>query len=93
MRPLEAHNKRTNINMDITAEIMLDIVSQMEGSTAMRVLEVGLYNQIASQATLHKALKWLESNNFISMKVDDGDNRVRKCSLMQRGTIYLKNFQ
>jgi Fe2+ or Zn2+ uptake regulation protein len=92
MRPLDRHNKRLELGMSTYSEILLDIISTKEKMMVMEVIHEAVDKKVGSLATLHKALKWLTDEKFINFKVNDGDTRMRACSIAHRGTLYLKGF-
>ena len=92
MRPLDRHNKRLELGMNTYSKILLDIISTKEKMMVMEVIHEAVDKKVGSLATLHKALKWLTDEKFINFKVNDGDTRMRVCSIAHRGTLYLKGF-
>jgi len=93
MKLLEQHDRRTKIGMSIYSEVLLDMISSNSGTAIMGLLEDAKAHKLACQATLIKSLQWLADNQFIKVERSDGDSRMKVCTVMQRGTIYLKNFQ
>jgi hypothetical protein len=93
MKLLDQHDKRVKMGMSIYAEILLDIIDTYQELSMMGLLAQALDHKVASQATLIQAIKWLANNNFIKVSKSEGDSRMKNCSIMQRGTLYLKNFQ
>lgn len=93
MRPFDNHERRIKAKLSIYEEIILDLIDLRGQTPVMEVIEIAEEHRVACLATLHRALKSLEENKYINVKVDGGDNRKRTCSIAQRGTIYLKHFQ
>jgi DNA-binding MarR family transcriptional regulator len=92
MKPLDQHKRREQMGLTIYGEILLDMVSR--GKIAvMDLIKLAEESNVARQATLHKTIKSLADDHFIHLRMDDGDNRVRICSIAQRGTIYLNSLK
>lgn len=93
MKPFEQHKKREAYGMSIYSEILLDMVSQHPQVTVMGLIADACDNKVASQATIHASLRWLADNKFIKIERSSGDSRMKLCSIMQRGTIYINALQ
>jgi DNA-binding MarR family transcriptional regulator len=91
MKPIARHLKREAMGISIYGEMLLEKISY-GNITVMALIKYGEEMRIAKQATLHKTIKALADEKFIHMKVSEGDNRVRICSIATRGKNYLNSL-
>ena len=97
MTPLQHHDKRTAKGMGNHAELLLDLLREMlvDGlpCTVMECNNLAVYREIGSPATLHKSMKWLLKNGYITLKTSERDARAKTCVLTRKGIDYLADDQ
>ena len=97
MTPLQHHDKRTAKGMSNHAELMLDLLREMlvDGlpCEVMECNNLAVYREIGSPATLHKSMKWLLKNGYITLKTSERDARAKTCALTRKGIDYLADDQ
>ena len=97
MTPLQHHDKRTAKGMSNHAELMLDLLREMlVDGLPCEVIEcnnLAVYREIGSPATLHKSMKWLLKNGYITLKTSERDARAKTCALTRKGIDYLADDQ
>ena len=97
MTPLQHHDKRTAKGMSNHAELMLDLLREMVADglpcEVMECNNLAVYREIGSPATLHKSMKWLLKNGYITLKTSERDARAKTCALTRKGIDYLADDQ
>lgn len=89
MRPLDWHKKRMHSQMPIFAELVLDLAQQCCPTTTMTLVNNSVSMKIASNATVHNAIRWLKTHGYLSTSSDD-DHRLKICSVTSKGRRYLE---
>jgi len=97
MSPLQHHDKRTAKGMSNHAELMLDLLREMVADglpcEVMECNNLAVYREIGSPATLHKSMKWLLKNGYITLKTSERDARAKTCALTRKRIDYLADDQ
>jgi hypothetical protein len=97
MTPLQHHDKRTAKGMSNHAELMLDLLREMVADglpcEVMECNNLAVYREIGSPATLHKSMKWLLENRYVTLKPSERDARAKTCALTRKGIDYLADDQ
>lgn len=89
MRPLNWHKKRLHHSMPIFAELVLDITQQHGPTTTMMLVTKAVDAKVASNATVHQAIRWLKTHGYLSTDTTD-DHRLKICSVTPKGKRYLE---
>jgi DNA-binding MarR family transcriptional regulator len=55
----------------------------------MRVINLAISIEIATQSTLHKSLMWLKNHNFINIIRSEKDSRDKIVLITRKGKNYL----
>jgi len=77
MIAIKMHMKREKKGMSVVAELLLNlIVSYGKGVSIMELVEQAHNINVSSQATSHRALKWLMDNKYIKVEFIK-DNRTK----------------
>lgn len=66
---------------------ILEVVIKRDSVSPYKVQDVIGMGEIASQATLHKALTELVQSNYIALKPDPTDGRVKFVTLSRKGSL------
>lgn len=90
MNPYNAHLKRQSFGLTLEAELMADLVRIYKRITVMDLLDIARVAEVASHATLHKAIKDAEDLGLIDMEQSKKDKRVRYCKLTVAGKQYFR---
>lgn len=91
MNLLTTYKKRIAAKMSAVAELLLYISQGLGPKTVTDLVSLALKEKIASDTTLHVALKWLRANGYMKT-VLDADQRVKFCTITTKGEKYLAMF-
>jgi hypothetical protein len=92
MNLLTAYKKRTAAKMSSVAELMLYISRGLGHKSVTHLIALAMKEKIASNTTLHVALKWLRTNGYVKT-VLDADQRVKFCTITSKGEKYLDEIK
>lgn len=90
MKPYDAFIRRNELGLSMESEVILDIVRQKERLTVMELMKIALTSELASHATVHKAIKDAINLKYLSLETSEKDGRVKTCSLTKKGKNYLE---
>ena len=92
MTPFGRHNYRFVYDMTGNAEIILDIARLYPNRRIMEVVDIGVRNGVATTATVHKELMWLNKNGYVKVVEEDGDKRSKLVKLTHKGKTFLEKL-
>ena len=92
MNLLTAYKKRTAAKMTSAAELMLYLSQGLSHKPVTYLISLATKEKIASNTTMHVALKWLRTNGYMKT-VLDADQRVKFCTITAKGEKYLDEIK
>ena len=92
MTPFERHKHRHTFDMTGNAEVVLDIARKHPNNRIMEIVSIGVNSGLATTATVHKELMWLNKKGYVKVVDEDGDKRSKIVKLTIKGKNFLEKL-
>ena len=94
MTPFNRHQLRLRLGMTAQAEMLLDMVANAPTSPSFHALKSEAHDhKVSSPATSHQALHWLIDHEYLAVKADANDARVKRLRVTAKGKRYLVEIE